>query len=172
MLELRRCICPRFLSSLEVSDFGFGLAPYSVPAYALEVELLRASRLCPLRPFFIVLDTPCIDFILRIVERREPVLVHALLSHEGAERFDVGIVRSLSRTAEVQRDLVGVGSEVHGSRGELGAIVQANLTGLTSRRDDRVDNSRYVFTLEAVATSMTKHFRIKSSTTVSSRNFA
>jgi hypothetical protein len=71
----------------------------------------------------IVVPPKRVDLLLRVLERREPMDVQALLSKPAIEGFDRGVVRRLAAAAEVEDDAVGVRPEVHRGADELGAVV-------------------------------------------------
>lgn len=52
----------------------------------------------------IVIQSPSLDFLLRIFDRKELIDVQTLVSQPAVERFYVAVIRWLSRTREVELD--------------------------------------------------------------------
>ena len=65
---------------------------------------LLADR--PMRAFFIVVLAPILQLFLSIRKTQEPVGVQTFRSEAAVEGFDVSVVRWLSRSREVQSNLV------------------------------------------------------------------
>ena len=63
------------------------------------------------------------DFFFRILERKEPIDVQALIAKATVEGFDERIIRWFSGTREVQRHLVVVSPLVKRLRNEFAAVV-------------------------------------------------
>jgi len=58
------------------------------------------------RSTHIVVPAPSLDLDLSILKGHEPVGVEAFIPQAAVKRFDVSVVRGLSRSGKIQRDLV------------------------------------------------------------------
>jgi hypothetical protein len=74
----------------------------------------------------VIVSTPSLAFLPRLVEAQEPVRVQALSSELSVERLDVGIVRRLSRSGEVERHTADEGPQVQLLADELRAVVDTD----------------------------------------------
>ncbi len=73
------------------------------------------------RAALVVLAPPRFDFALRVFQTQEPVRIQAFLAQPPVERFRVGVVRWLSRTAEIQCHSVFIGPPIDRLRNEFRA---------------------------------------------------
>ena len=93
--------------------------------------------------FFIVVATPGLDLLPRILDRHEPVLVEALGPQPAVERFDQPVICRFSAPAEVQANLVRVRPLVEHSARELAAVVHADLSRKASVERDTIQDRRH-----------------------------
>ena len=71
----------------------------------------------------IIVPPKRIDFLLRVLQRREPMHVQTVETQASIEGFDHGVVRGLAAPAEVQDHAVGVRPQIHRGTDELGPVV-------------------------------------------------
>src|SRR5690606_38885798 len=76
-----------------------------------------------MRPRFVVVHSPRLDFLLRIVQGEEPVQVQTLVPEGPIEALDEAILDWLARLNVVNPDVPGVGPGIEGPAGELRSIV-------------------------------------------------
>ena len=76
-------------------------------------------------PRLVVILAPCRDDHPGLGERREPVLVEALVAEFAVKRLDIGILRRLARLNQFQGDAVGVGPLVERAAREFRPLVRA-----------------------------------------------
>ena len=91
----------------------------------------------------VVFVAPVLDEQAGLGERAEPVLVEAVVTEGAVEGFDEGVLGGFARLDVMEMDAGGLGPEVDGFAGELGAVVggdglwQAAYEGeLLKERDD------------------------------------
>jgi hypothetical protein len=63
---------------------------------------------CAMWSHIVVVLAPKFDLCPGVVKIQEPVLVQTLEAHASIEAFDEGVVGQLSRTTEIQDDVIGV----------------------------------------------------------------
>jgi hypothetical protein len=96
-------------------------------------------------PDLVVIDSPLLDFLRRVGQAQEPVLVQAFLPDTPVEGLDKRIVGRLSRSAEVEGHLVEVRPSVKRLRDKLRAIVYSDrLRDGPAMLLDRVEYSHHV----------------------------
>ena len=59
-----------------------------------------------MRPALIVIPSPSFDVLFCFVDGFEPVRVEAFIAQSTIERFHIGVIRWLARTAEVDANAV------------------------------------------------------------------
>ena len=70
-----------------------------------------------------MVPAPSFNFVLRVLQVHEPVIVQALLTQPPIEAFHHGVIRGLARPAEVQFDVPLISLFIHHLADELAAIV-------------------------------------------------
>jgi hypothetical protein len=60
----------------------------------------------------IIVPPKCVDVLLRVVDRREPMYIQTFFAESSVEGFDRGIVGRLATTTEVENDAVGVRPQI------------------------------------------------------------
>lgn len=66
----------------------------------------------PMRADLVIVSAPILHLFGRIGKRQEPMRFQAFCPEAPIERFDVGVVRRLSRPGEVECDALGIGPQV------------------------------------------------------------
>lgn len=74
----------------------------------------------------VVVYTPSVQLLPRVVKVHEPVRVQAFASKAAVEALDERVVCGLAGAREVQNDVVAVGPQVHIAAYELTAVVHTN----------------------------------------------
>ena len=74
----------------------------------------------------VVVFEPIFYFSMCVVKAHEPVRVQAFTADFAVKGFDECVVGWLARTAEVQRNAVGVSPQIKVARDELAALVNAD----------------------------------------------
>ena len=89
-----------------------------------------------MRALLVVVSAPSLQLFPRVGKRQEPVRVHALGPHAAVERLGEGVVGGLSRAREVERNALGVGSQIEVARDELAALVDPDGLRIAHRPAD------------------------------------
>ena len=76
--------------------------------------------------FLVVVSTPSLQLFGRIRKRQEPMCVQTLGSETAIKRFDERIIGGLAWPEEVQDDPALIGPQVHVTRYELAALINAD----------------------------------------------
>ena len=74
-------------------------------------------------PFFVVVPTPILHFLLSVCKAQEPVSIEALRPEAPIECFDERIVGRFSRPREVERNAALIGPQAEITRDELSALI-------------------------------------------------
>lgn len=82
-----------------------------------------------MRPSLVIFIAPSRDLLACVRQRQKPVGVQALFAEATVEALDVGIVRVVAGSGEVQGHAVGVGPQVEHLAGELGTIIDPDGLG-------------------------------------------
>src|SRR5688572_2990636 len=88
----------------------------------------------------IVIPPKCVNLLLRIRQRCEPMHVQTFFAEASVERFDDGVVRGLASPAEVENDAIGIRPEVHRRTDEFRTVVAVDplRQAASKRRRSRV----------------------------------
>jgi hypothetical protein len=97
----------------------------------------------------IVVPPKRVDFLLRVVERREPMHVQTFFPESSIEGFDGRVVRRFAPPAEVQDDTMGVGPQIHRRTDELGAIVAVDALGQAALETEALERGHHVAPAQA-----------------------
>ena len=97
----------------------------------------------------IVVPPKRIDLVLRVLQRRKPVHVQAFVSEPAIERFDCGVVRGFTPTAEVQDDAVGIGSQVHRRTDELRPVIAIDPLRQAALEPQALERGRHIVAAQA-----------------------
>jgi hypothetical protein len=74
-------------------------------------------------PEDIIFLPPSLYFLLRILQRQEPMSIQTFIPVAAVEGFNKGIIGRFSRSGEVQRHLVVIGSSVECLGDDFTAVV-------------------------------------------------
>lgn len=85
------------------------------------------------RPDLVVVTSPIGDDIAGLGERREPVLVEALIAELAIEAFDIAVLHGSARFDQQVLDAVMLRPGNEGTAGELWAVVGAHGVGITAK---------------------------------------
>ena len=100
----------------------------------------------------IILFLKQLDFFFRILERKEPVDVQALIAKAAVEGFNERIIRWFSGPREVQRHLVVISPLVQRLRDELASVVDLNpFWHYAAQRFDPFHHGDYVDAFQVLA---------------------
>ena len=91
----------------------------------------------------VVVGPPRLDLDLRILQRREPALVQALLPEPTVETFYIRVLDRFSWPYEVEFHAVPVCLLVHGSRSELRPVVRRDDPGQPMRLCQPLQNRHH-----------------------------
>ena len=97
----------------------------------------------------IVVPPKCVDLLLRILDRREPMHVQTLFAESSVEGFDGRVVRRLAATTEVDDDAVGVHPQVHRRADELGAVIAVDPLRQAALEAEALERGHHVATAQA-----------------------
>ena len=83
-------------------------------------------------PLRVVLDPPRFDRLPHLLQRRDPVLIQALVPQPTIERLGNGIVRRFAGARERQLQPVALGPGIEGLGNELRAVVDSDPLGAST----------------------------------------
>src|ERR1700743_3215155 len=96
-------------------------------AYLLPELLRRSIVQRTVRSFAVVLPLPVRQRFLHVVQGAEPAYVEALVAQPAVEALDVSVLHRLDRLDVDQADFPLLRPSDHAPRGELRAVVRAQL---------------------------------------------
>jgi hypothetical protein len=93
------------------------------------------------RPYSVVVESPCLDRVAGIAEIGEPVLVQTLVSELAVEAFDEAVLDRLARANEAELDASPVGPGIHRAAHELRAVVGYHCYGFPSLLEEPIQDA-------------------------------
>src|SRR5260370_35288260 len=107
-------------------------------------ELLRRTVVeRPMWPFAVLLPPPACQGASYIVERAEPARIQTLVAQPSVEALDMSVLHRPARLDVHQSDLPVLGPAQHTPRGELRAVVRAQVLWPTAFSDQPLQHSRH-----------------------------
>jgi hypothetical protein len=117
-------------------------------------------------PHLVVITAPCRNDGFGMIERREPLLVEALVAELAVEAFDVRVLRRLARLGKREGDAVRVRPLVERPPGELGTLVGTDRGWIAAESTDRIEGIGDALSIDALGNEDFDRSLVQSSTTV------
>ena len=103
-----------------------------------------------MRPDFVVIAPPLLDFASCLIQRSEPLHIQAFVPKLAVETFNIAILHGLARLDEVVPNPMLLHPIQQRFAGEFWSIVRSNRLGIASKVGGLIQHPRHISTADSV----------------------